>query len=37
MMIADAAKGPSLHASDALPEASTRKKGFFFGGPKTAS
>lgn len=37
MMIADAANGPSLHAGDALPKASTRKKGFFFGGHKTAS
>ncbi len=37
MMIADAAKGPSLQASDVLPEALTRKKGFFFGSHKTAS
>lgn len=32
MMIADAAKGPSLKSEDALPDAPKRKKGFFFGG-----
>jgi len=32
MLIADAEKGPSVLASDALPVAQKRKKGFFFGG-----
>lgn len=32
MMIADAEKGPSVLADDALPEVQKRKKGFFFGG-----
>lgn len=31
MMIADAAKGPSLKSDDALPDAPKKKKGFFFG------
>ncbi|RFP12381.1 gfo/Idh/MocA family oxidoreductase [Duganella sp. BJB488] len=30
-LIADAAKGPSVLAGDALPEAPKKKKGFFFG------
>lgn len=32
MMIADAEKGPSVLADDALPEVQKKKKGFFFGG-----
>jgi len=32
MMIADAEKGPSVLAGDALPEVQKKKKGFFFGG-----
>lgn len=32
MMIADAAKGPSLKSDDALPDAPKKKKGLFFGG-----
>lgn len=32
MMIADAEKGPSVYAGDALPEVQKKKKSFFFGG-----
>jgi hypothetical protein len=32
MLIADAEKGPSVFAGDALPEVQKKKKGFFFGG-----